>query len=314
MGKIAFLFSGQGSQYVGMGKEIADRFPVAAEVFNQADEALGFSISDICFEGDEASLNLTENTQPAILTTSMAILKVIEEYGITPDVVAGLSLGEYTALVRNGVLQFEDAVKLVKKRGRFMQEAVPPGKGTMAAILGLDREKVQQICEELSLEGIVEAANYNCKGQIVLAGEVPVIEKACERATELGAKRAIMLKVSGPFHSSMLEPAAIKLEEELAKIELGKPSLPYLTNVTGDFVIDEDIKGLLKKQVMSSVYWEDSVKRMIEDGVDTFIEIGPGKALSSFVKKVDRKKNIYNVEDIKTLSKLVKQLKDVEVC
>lgn len=314
MGKIAFLFSGQGSQYVGMGKEIADRFDSAKAVFDQADEALGFSISNICFEGDEASLNRTENTQPAILATSAAILAVIRDHGIEADVVAGLSLGEYTALVSNGVLDFNDAVQLVKKRGRYMQEAVPEGVGTMAALLGMEREAVLDLCKELSTEGIIEPANFNCKGQIVIAGEVPVIEKAVEKAPALGARRAMMLKVSGPFHSSMLAPAAEKLAVELENVNFKEAKLPYLTNVTGDFVTDEDKKELLKKQVMSSVYWEDSVKKMIEDGVETFIEIGPGKALSSFVKKVDRKKNIYNVEDLKTLSKLLKDLKDVEIC
>lgn len=313
MGKVAFLFSGQGSQYVGMGKEIAETFDVSKSVFDKADQALGFSLSQLCFEESDGALNLTENTQPAVLTTSIAILEAVKEFGIEADVVAGLSLGEYSALVSSGVMSFEEAVQLVRKRGRYMQDAVPTGEGTMAAILGLDRETVEKVCEDT--EGIVQPANYNCKGQIVIAGEVPAVEAACAALTEAGAKRAIMLKVSGPFHTTMLEPAAMNLGKELEGVEINAPDIPYITNVTADYVeAQEPIKELLTKQVMSPVYWEDTIKRMIHDGVETFIEIGPGKSLSSFVKKIDRSKSIYNVEDLKSLSKLVQKVKEVDLC
>ncbi|MEL7598106.1 MAG: ACP S-malonyltransferase, partial [Clostridiaceae bacterium] len=217
---------------------------------------------------------------------------------------------EYSALVYSGVLNFEDAVKLVKKRGKYMQEAVPEGVGTMAAVLGLDNEKIKEACEAVSGEGIVEVANFNCPGQIVIAGEIKAVQAACEKAKELGAKKTMLLSVSAPFHTTMLEPAGIKLYEELKDIELSDMKVPVLTNVTGDYVNDvSEIKELLKKQVMSSVMWEDTIRNMINDGVDTFIEIGPGKVLSGFVKKIDRKVNILNVEDLKSLNKTIEALK-----
>jgi len=310
MSKTAFIFPGQGAQYIGMGKELFQNIEVCKNIFDIADKELNFELSKLCFEGTESELNITENTQPAILTTSIAALMALREHGIKCDVTAGLSLGEYSALVCSGSMDFRDAVKLVKKRGRFMQEAVPVGIGTMAAILGLDANLVAEACSEAKTSGIVEIANLNCPGQIVIAGEIAAVEHALEIAKEKGAKRVMLLSVSAPFHTSMLRPAAEKLETELRNINIKDFSIPLMTNVNGDYVkTKEDVKENLKLQVMSSVLWETIIRNMIKDGVDTFVEIGPGKVLSGFVKKIDRKLTVINVEDISSLNKAVALLK-----
>ena len=309
MGKIAFVFPGQGAQYIGMGKELFENIEVCRDIFNIADEELKFKLSKLCFEGEVEELNITENTQPAILATSIAALMALKDRGIKCDVTAGLSLGEYSALVCSGVMDFKDAIGLVKKRGRFMQEAVPVGIGTMAAILGLEADLVEEACNEARTSGIVEIANLNCPGQIVIAGEIAAVELACEKAKEKGAKRAMLLSVSAPFHTSMLKPAAEKLEVELENINLSDITIPVMTNVTGNYINSkDDIKPTLKLQVMSSVLWETIIRNMIKDGVDTFVEIGPGKVLSGFVKKIDRKLTVVNVEDMASLDKAVEVL------
>ena len=306
MSKIAFIFPGQGAQYIGMGKELYENIEVCKNIFNIADKELGFKLSEMCFEGELEELNITENTQPAILTTSIAALMALSQKGIKCDVTAGLSLGEYSALVCSGVMDFKDAVKLVKKRGRFMQEAVPVGIGTMAAIIGLTADLVQEACSEASSSGIVEIANLNCPGQIVIAGEIEAVELACVKALGKGAKKALRLSVSAPFHTSMLKPAAEKLEIELQNISFYDIVIPVMTNVTGDYIKSKnDIKSNLKIQVMTSVLWETIIRNMIKDGVDTFVEIGPGKVLSGFVKKIDRKLTVVNVEDMASLDRAV---------
>lgn len=285
-----------------MGKEIAEHFPCAMETFDKASEALGFDVKEMIWNGDQQTLMITENTQPAIVTMSSAVLSVLEEKGLKADYVAGLSLGEYTAHVASGSLKFEDAVRLVKKRGKYMQEAVPLGQGAMAAIIGLADAEVEACCENAADAGYVAPTNYNCPGQLVIAGEVAAVEKACALCKEKGAKRAKMLPVSAPFHCRLLDSAAEKLGKELETVPVYDMQFPVLTNVTADMIPSkEDIKGLLVKQVVSPVKWEATVRRLIAEGVDTFIEIGPGRALCGFIGRISKEVRALNVEDMDSL-------------
>ena len=314
--KVAFIFSGQGSQYIGMGKELYNNIPSCQKVYDKANEVLGFDLKELIFNGDKEELNITENTQPAILTTSIAILQATKEKGIKADIVAGLSLGEYSALVASEALDFETAVSLVKKRGRFMQEAVPQGIGSMAAVIGLDESKIKKVLKVASEKGIVEIANYNTNNQIVIGGECAAVELATELLKESGARMVIPLKVSGPFHTSLLNEASIKLENEFNNIEFNDPKIKTITNVTADFINDKtEIKNLLINQVKSSVRWSETIEKMIDEGIDTFIEIGPLKTLSSFVREISKEKKtyvkIFNVEDLKSLNKTLEGMEAI---
>ena len=313
MSKSAFLFPGQGSQSVGMGKELADNFSVARQVFEEADQALGFSISNLCFEGPEEELRKTVNTQPAILTVSVATLRVLQQAGISFDITAGHSLGEYSALVASGVLDFADAVRLVNKRGQYMQEAVPLGEGAMAAVMGMEREKVVEICAEVEKEaGAVQAVNFNCPGQIVIAGKTAAVEKAAAALKAAGAKRAIMLPVSAPFHSTLLQPAAEKLALELEKVSFHEPKLPVVANVTGKISTNSnEIKQLLVTQAANPVLWEDCVATVAAYGATVSVEVGPGKVLTGFTKKIAPEIATFNVEDMESLQKTLDYFKEV---
>ena len=303
--KTAFLFSGQGAQTIGMGKELCENFAVASDTFDAASAAIGIDMKAMIFDGDSETLMITENTQPAILTMSIAAYRVVESMGFHPDVVAGLSLGEYSAHVAAKSMNFKDAVRLVKKRGKYMQEEVPVGVGAMAAILALEPDAVYAICKDASAKGIVEPANFNCPGQITVAGEKEAVAYACELAKERGAKRAVMLPVSAPFHCSMLKGAGEKLKRELDNVPVSDLTVPLITNVTADYVKSKDeIKELLVRQVSSSVLFEKSLRRMLADGVDTFVEVGPGKTLCGFVKKITKDANVYHVEDMQSLEEM----------
>ncbi len=313
MTRTAFLFAGQGAQYAGMGRDLHDRFPEVRRVFQEASEVLGFDLGRLCFEGPEEILTETANTQPAILTLSYAIYQLLCANGLPePDLAAGLSLGEYTALVAAGSIDFRAAVALVRLRGQFMQEAVPLGEGAMAAILGLEREKVEEVCREASSVGIVEPANYNCPGQLVIAGQVKAVEQAVVLAKPAGAKRAVLLPVSAPFHCSMMKPAGDRLSEVLDRINVRDAKIPVVANASANYVsVATEIRPSLVRQVSSPVRFEDSIRLMIEDGVTRFLEIGPGKTLAGFVKKVSREAEAQSVEDLAGLTKVLDSWKGV---
>ena len=305
MSRTAFIFPGQGAQVCGMGKDFYENTEIGRQVFDRATELMGFSMPELCFEKNDR-LDITEYTQAAMVTTGIAMMKVLENAGIVPDVTAGLSLGEYNALTAAGVMSADDAIISVRQRGIFMQEAVPTGIGAMAAILALDAEVIEHV---LSTMKDVWIANYNCPGQIVISGKKEAVEEACIKLKEAGAKRTVLLNVSGPFHSKMLEGAGEKLGTVLDAIEIRKPVIPYVANVTAEYVTEADvIKPLLMKQVSSSVRWQQSVETMIRDGVDTFVEIGPGKTLSGFIKKISREVKILNVGTLEDIEKTVEAL------
>lgn len=304
MAKTAFIFPGQGSQYAGMGKELSDNFKIAAEVFEEADEALGIKLSKLCFEGPEEELKLTANTQPAILAASVAALRVMQsEKGVKADYLAGHSLGEYSALVASGAMSFIDAVRTVRARGTFMQQAVPLGTGTMAAILGVEQAILEEICAEAAQGEVVSPANFNSPGQVVIAGHVSAVNRAIEIAKARGFRKAMLLPVSAPFHCSLMIPAGEKLAETLATVSLSDFAAPVVTNVEALPNSDSGrVKDLLVRQVSSPVRWESSILCMVDSGVSSFIEIGPGKVLSGLVKRIHKDSTIQNIENPASLN------------
>ncbi|MGE0405632.1 MAG: ACP S-malonyltransferase [Candidatus Korobacteraceae bacterium] len=308
-GTVAFLFPGQGSQAVGMGRDLASLYPLARQTFDEADEALGYKLSEVCFEGPEERLRLTEVTQPAILTVSIAAFRVLQEKGLTPEYVAGHSLGEYSAHVASGTMSFADAVRTVRNRGRYMQDAVPVGEGAMAAILGMPVAEVEQACADVSQGEVVQAANINSPEQVVISGSKAAVERAAELAKQRGAKRAVMLPVSAPFHCALMQPAQERLAKDLEQIAFGAMRYPVIANVDAATMSDPDsARQALVRQVTGSVRWLESMRLLIDRGVQTFVEAGPGKVLCGLMRQIDRSRTCLNVEDDASLQKTLNQL------
>lgn len=302
MSKIAFIFPGQGAQKAGMGQDFYEKYPSAREIFDQASQWLSLDMKALCFEKNDR-LNLTEYTQAALVTTCLAMEKVVEEHGIYPDVTAGLSLGEYCAISVSGGMSVKDAITTVRKRGILMEQAVPAGEGSMAAVLGLEAQAIETVISGTK----AEIANYNCPGQIVITGPKTAVEEASLKLKEAGARRVLPLVVSGPFHSSLLRDAGEKLKKELEKVEFNPLKIPYVTNVTAEYVTDiKETEELLARQISSSVRWQQSVEKMITEGVDTFVEIGPGKTLAGFMKKIAPEVKTYNIQTTEDLEQIMK--------
>ncbi|MBD5823249.1 ACP S-malonyltransferase [Lactococcus petauri] len=302
--KTAFLFSGQGAQKLGMAKDLYDEFDIVRETFDQASQVLGYNLREL-IDNDETKLNETQYTQPAILTTSVAILRLLSEQGIKPDLVAGLSLGEYSALVASGALDFVEAVALVAKRGQYMTEAAPTGSGKMVAVMNTEAALIEEICEQAAERGIVSPANYNTPAQIVIGGQAEAVDYAVELLKEAGVKRLIELKVSGPFHTAILKPASEKLAKELEQVNFNSFKLELISNTTAKVMKDSEVKELLTRQVMEPVRFYESIETMKALGVQRFIEVGPGKVLSGFIKKIDKEASFTNVEDLNSFKALV---------
>jgi len=312
---IAFIFPGQGSQSVGMGKDLADRYPIARQTFEEADEALGYKLSELCFEGPEDQLRLTEITQPAILTASIAALRVLQTQIPRPCFVAGHSLGEYSAHVASGTISFADAVRTVRNRGKYMQEAVPVGVGAMAAILGMEEEKVAVVCQDAAQGQVCSPANINSPEQVVISGNTAAVERGAKLAEERGAKRAKLLPVSAPFHCALMKPAQDRLEGDLTKLKMQRPVYPVVCNVEASLVTDEiHARNTLVAQVTGSVKWLQSMRLLIQEGVEAFVEVGPGKVLSGLMRQIDRSKTCLNVGDEASLGKTLQQFGSRQSC